>query len=994
MKKLFLAPVLFLWCTLVMAQTDPLRDQLNLVFANVNKSLVPTGFLQEYGMPLVPLETFNGVLASSNKADIYVWRMAYASLQTSRIYGTNPLAALSTVNADIAAAETANGSAPSSLVISPSGALVVPMLYADYNYLRPDAITANLLSASNNQLYDVAGRTQSPYYTRTAFAASPSIGYAATGTPSFVFKQNLFYKVSSKTLSQISIDFGDGRGYLSASWDVPIAAAYTAVGAYTLKIKLTFTDNSTVETYSPFQVTQVAQVLAQSFFAGGATSVPFPAVSGVHSGGQVFYQLSVNNSTGRIRKPLIVVEGYDVSSIAPLLQRNYSYNNFINEFSNASPYDFNYQLDNVAGYDLIFLDYANGTDDIVRNAALLKEVIVWVNQQKALGGSTQKNVVMGISMGGLVARYCLANMTKQGTDPQTRLLLTHDSPHQGANTPLGFTSLTRALFEVALVQGLNAFDLVPQIKQAVQVLDAPATNQLLIIRAINGYGGYATNTFLNTTYRNMITFQASDPQPAYQVEATSLGSECGTGPLTTGASLLHINGQFFLSPVPWILSTKYNTDIVVNALPAYGSTQKIMGVKVWITFKILSFININVTLTDKSAISPANTLPWDSAPGGTQNVAQQAGSNIPSVNYSFGPFFNLSLNATYAGDFCFVPTVSALDISSVTTAALASSYVGGINPTNPARVANFIAQERFTGSSGNAYNQSHPRFTARNAQWMYREMESPAGNTLNCSSDCVINYGGSVSGPSIVCAANATFTVSGVSSYATSVSWTKSTNLNYVSGQNTNSYTVNSNATGAGSVTATPSGRCGAGKGITQNISVGTGAPPSGITIGRDDCYDQRFSTDYAGGAAVYQWTMINTSTNSMTFYPNHNYQLVTGLGAGSYHVVVASACPSPLAAEAYFTIVCSGGPKLVAVSPNPASSQLVVASQPVAAESIASNASIDVSLVDNTGTVVRSTQLKEGQEIELDVTGLKKGVYFLHVRKGDHTDSRHILIE
>jgi hypothetical protein len=135
-----------------------------------------------------------------------------------------------------------------------------------------------------------------------------------------------------------------------------------------------------------------------------------------------------------IVKPLIVAEGYDVSSVAPLLQKNYTLNDFINDInvSFISSGNFLNSID-IANYDIIFLDYNNGTDDIIRNAALLQDVITLVNQQKALAGSTQKNVVMGVSMGGLVARYCLANMTKQGIDPQTRLLLTHDSPHRGAN---------------------------------------------------------------------------------------------------------------------------------------------------------------------------------------------------------------------------------------------------------------------------------------------------------------------------------------------------------------------------------------------------------------------------------------------------------------------------------------------------------------------------------------------------------------------------------
>ena len=74
-------------------------------------------------------------------------------------------------------------------------------------------------------------------------------------------------------------------------------------------------------------------------------------------------------------------------------------------------------------------------DDITRNAALFEEVLAWVNSQKVSGA--EANVVMGLSMGGLVARYGLAKMTKEGKDTQTRLLVTHDSPHRGSQCSTG-----------------------------------------------------------------------------------------------------------------------------------------------------------------------------------------------------------------------------------------------------------------------------------------------------------------------------------------------------------------------------------------------------------------------------------------------------------------------------------------------------------------------------------------------------------------------------
>ena len=49
------------------AQTgDPLRDKLDSVFYNIDKSQIPSGYLQEYGAEFTPLHRYNGVLTDSN----------------------------------------------------------------------------------------------------------------------------------------------------------------------------------------------------------------------------------------------------------------------------------------------------------------------------------------------------------------------------------------------------------------------------------------------------------------------------------------------------------------------------------------------------------------------------------------------------------------------------------------------------------------------------------------------------------------------------------------------------------------------------------------------------------------------------------------------------------------------------------------------------------------------------------------------------------------
>jgi PGAP1-like protein len=93
-------------------------------------------------------------------------------------------------------------------------------------------------------------------------------------------------------------------------------------------------------------------------------------------------------------------------------------------------------------YDFIFVDFSNGTDYIQRNSLLLQEVIRRVNQVKApIGTKLYKNVVVGASMGGLVARHALASMEKQGENHCTHTYVSFDSPQKGANIPLSIQAM-------------------------------------------------------------------------------------------------------------------------------------------------------------------------------------------------------------------------------------------------------------------------------------------------------------------------------------------------------------------------------------------------------------------------------------------------------------------------------------------------------------------------------------------------------------------------
>ncbi|MFM7770882.1 MAG: hypothetical protein ACKO8Q_10025, partial [Bacteroidota bacterium] len=59
------------------------------------------------------------------------------------------------------------------------------------------------------------------------------------------------------------------------------------------------------------------------------------------------------------------------------------------------------------GHDLVFIDFADGAEDIKKNAALVRKIISLCNEYKV---GTVENIIAGASMGGIVARVALREM--------------------------------------------------------------------------------------------------------------------------------------------------------------------------------------------------------------------------------------------------------------------------------------------------------------------------------------------------------------------------------------------------------------------------------------------------------------------------------------------------------------------------------------------------------------------------------------------------------
>jgi hypothetical protein len=179
------------------SQYDSARIELNHIFQYIDKSQIPSGYLDEYGAQVIDKNWLNGSLTDSNRIyNISLFRYLYNDLEFSKIYSNaTGMSALENVNAVIDAADTSLNYTP------------LIFLTGQYSTLKENAIQQNLFTYSNNQIFDVSGRTQSPYQLQSLFAATP-VSYFSPVTNAITLKylSGLSYSNCGKSISYVWID--------------------------------------------------------------------------------------------------------------------------------------------------------------------------------------------------------------------------------------------------------------------------------------------------------------------------------------------------------------------------------------------------------------------------------------------------------------------------------------------------------------------------------------------------------------------------------------------------------------------------------------------------------------------------------------------------------------------------------------------------------------------------------------------------------------------
>jgi hypothetical protein len=580
----------------------------------------------------------------------------------------------------------------------------------DYYFFKSNALTSNLyfnFDTINNTISDIPGAA-SPFLTNNVFIAAPLYGSTNDGSntkflisPSWIFKDLAnanFYSAAYV----LKIDFGDGTGphFYNPSLTNTYTANYAALGEKDIDVQL-------------LQDGMLVKQSKSKFMVLGKKALGKTFIEDTHDGLTAFITNPCISRDNNKRKIIIYVPGFDPLFRMPKLARSASdvYNGMIKQPDIANLLNF--------GYEFHVIMFNDPTRNIISNA---QDLISYINFLKSsMADNKNQFVVIGESMGGLVARYALSFMettiyTTDLSNPQpermhnTRLYISIDVPNQGANVPLAFQHLydKYKIFGIMFSAQFNVFS-----RENKLFLDADAAKQMLIyhVDTKTGGGNYTQHP-MRTTFLNQLAAVGNYPIHLKKVALTN-GLMSGAGQThfydanrrTPNDKLLNTDLNVYVDFL-WFIKipifdltfdlktnpngsgpvyfTNYNTwDIKINffwfgvsiqtGYFPHPTAETVINVLPYCTspggYFITGTNGVDV-LANVITNSPINPYKWPEGDywySGLVNVtsgSNGAGCWIGGANAGFGGFFRVNADVSFCsdgGNFCFIPTISALD---------------------------------------------------------------------------------------------------------------------------------------------------------------------------------------------------------------------------------------------------------------------------------------------------------------------------------------------
>lgn len=727
MKKLTTLIVLSFSAFLnVIAQNElniTLRDKtytegFDSIIANVSKDSILTGVLYDRVIPWSNLTSFTDSSKVTSDGFYQSWHELFnATYTNSRLKTSEQLQLKSSYYAQY-------------------DTLTLGAINYNYNTIAFRALADSILIVHNSLLYD--GLFGNPYDTK-------NICFGTLLYSEIVKRKNYYIKFDSdailqndtNTIKKISLIVNsNGQDYLLNGVNV---ISFSDTGLYRLTIK---TVKSNADVTTVFQDIYVTDGLNKKGVLSSLcipespkiviADIPYNGYNGNLKGQAdvtIFYHADgTGNCEYKMKKPIIILDGFDYQN---KLKANVLYQEYLSYFDGAVGVQVGDSLRR-KGYDIIVFNpiiYPNagalvdgGVDYVQRNAYTLIKLINQINDSLVTNNSTEKIVIIGPSMGGQISRYALTYMEQNSMPHNSRLWVSFDSPHHGANVPM------------AAQHYIKFFGLKVGIASAQATLHgnilSPVSQQLLINQT-QYLGGINNNYYNNSNPERMgwiNTLNTSGFPTQTRNIALINGSSAG-GYFHNPSSTMY--NFLLMSPVlpningyanGYFIPKNLNTSDVFN-----GKIQFCLPLLFWnICFSIYSE-NSSYSNTDvKSAI--------DACPGGLYDIQDELKDEGTSINNWVASYFpNLTHDAS------FIPSISALAFTNSNFDWKTKFDDRNLVCTNEIPFDNYYAPIQ---------NESHVTITKPSYQWLLQEITKGHKGT-----DCPTICADGLLGANLMCSA-------------------------------------------------------------------------------------------------------------------------------------------------------------------------------------------------------------------------------------------------
>ena len=667
------------------------------------------------------------------------------------------------------------------------------------------------------------------------------------------------------------------------------------------------------------------------------------------------------------------------------------------------------------GFDVTLVNFPAGADYIERNAMAVVSLLQRETSKLTANGSTEKVSIIGPSMGGLISRYALAHMEKNNINHNTRLWVSFDSPHLGANIPIGAQeNLYFYGYNGRQDQAKTKFD---------ENFRSPAARQMLIEQLDNIHeafpyptklwgnnfpSGQNNNTPFRQQFQNNLNSNGLSGSNGYPqnlrkialINGTTNGittNNAGNKFLELAAFTIIKYGQIFGTPIQTKIKVATINDSFLQSTGSYGQTfsgkvtiKRVGGLEVQ---------NGSVTRTNSN-------------PRGTMDVVQGGTFNTQGI---IKDEFTLALNdavdsqewRTYLPNHAFIPSVSSLAFKNPNfnwSIALNRNLV--CDPNNKE-----IYFDTYFAPSN---NEEHVFVSAENANWLIKELQgSPQAPHFPIGKNAL-------SGPDFFCT-NTIYSFDDICKIPSIPVWSVSGNIQIV---NQTDYAVevvktNADAYGYAEITATFQN----GQKLIKKVWIGqpyvfgsnqtpaeleyfvdvTSCPVEAQTLCLGgDTYENRKTICVAGLDSNSQWEVVKLSGNfNWSRSNNVIYLNPYTLGQISFKVRVSNSCG--FSNWANFTLNvnnCNSNGFLMRgetsttymIYPNPSKDMVYIdlRDQNNVPEK---NAIVYGELYDLMGYLKSKVEIIDHKAV-FSVSGLNKGIYVLKIYINGKEESHQIAVE